>query len=175
MPYKLAAFCIAGAFGGLAGALFVQHERFISPSNVSFEISALALIMVIIGGAGTLYGPVLGALFVVLMRDELSARFGERWELVLGLVFVAFVYVLPKGIGGMVALIERRWGKGALTPQPPLPILGEGEPRSTLVDQISPFPRREGGAVSEAKRVRSASRTTPRGAPLPSSRPPLLR
>lgn len=98
--YKLAAFCIAGAVGGYAGALFAQHARFVTPETAAFEQSALALIMVIIGGAGTLYGPVLGAVVVVLLRDELSTRF-ENWELVLGVVFVAIVYLLPRGIGGL--------------------------------------------------------------------------
>lgn len=98
--YKLAAYVIAGGFAGLAGALFVQHQRFISPSNVSFEISALVLIMVIMGGAGTLHGPVIGAAVVLLLRDELSSRF-EHWELLLGLVFVAFVYLLPRGVAGL--------------------------------------------------------------------------
>ena len=101
LGYKLAAFCVAGAVGGFAGALFVQHQRFISPTNVSFEISALVLIMVIMGGSGTLYGPVAGAALVLLIRDELSSRF-QHWELLLGLVFIGFVYFLPRGAAGLL-------------------------------------------------------------------------
>lgn len=111
LPYKLGAFVIAGAVGGWAGALFVQMQRFISPSNVSFEISALVLIMVIIGGVGTLYGSVVGAATVLLIRDSLSARF-EHWELLLGLVFVCFVYFLPKGVGGVLRTARTRLGSG---------------------------------------------------------------
>lgn len=98
--YKLAAFCIAAASGGLAGALFVQHARLIAPNSISFEVSAQVLVMVIVGGAGTLYGPVLGAAIVVMLRDELSTAFAN-WELVMGIVFIAIVYLLPGGIGGI--------------------------------------------------------------------------
>ena len=115
--YKLGAFCIAGAVGGFAGALFVQHDRFISPTNVSFEISALTLIMVIMGGVGTLYGPVLGAAVVILFRDKLSTEFGERWDLILGIIFVLFVYFLPRGIGGLAKTISRRLAGGRV-PEP---------------------------------------------------------
>lgn len=97
---KLGSFVLSGGVAGYAGALFVQHERFISPSNVAFEVSALALIMVIVGGRGTLYGPVLGAAIVLLLRDELSRAFLENWRIVLGLIFIAIVYLLPHGVAG---------------------------------------------------------------------------
>jgi branched-chain amino acid transport system permease protein len=127
VPYKLAAFCISGAVAGYAGALFVQHDRFVSPTNVSFEISALALIMVIIGGTGTLYGPVLGAGVVVLLRDELSTRFAERWELLLGLVFIAVVYFLPRGVAGFAREVAMRVGRGMAPSPGPSPNAGAGE------------------------------------------------
>ena len=100
--YKLAAFCIAGAVGGFAGALSAQQARYVSPGDVSFEVSALALVAVIVGGRATLFGPVLGAAFVYILRDELSSAFAEHWRIVLGLAFVAVVYVLPRGLGGLV-------------------------------------------------------------------------
>jgi branched-chain amino acid transport system permease protein len=116
---KLGAFVIAGAVAGYAGALFVQHERFISPSNVAFEVSALALIMVIVGGRGTLYGPVLGSAMVLLLRDELSRAFLENWRIALGLVFVAVVYLLPRGIAGSLKgatrLVAGRFRRTAIT------------------------------------------------------------
>ena len=71
-----------------------------------------------------------GAAVVLLMRDEFSTRFGERWELVLGLVFVGFVYFLPRGIGGLLGMGERRLARTAPTPRPPSPLLraaGAGE------------------------------------------------
>ncbi len=103
--YKLAAYCTAGALAGYAGALYAQQQRFVSPGLAGFETSALALVMVIIGGRGTLVGPVLGAGVVLLLRDELSTRF-EEWQLVLGVVFIAIVYFLPRGLAA--ALRQRR-------------------------------------------------------------------
>lgn len=116
LRYKLAAFVIAGAFGGLAGGLFAYFQRFISPDNVAFQISALALIMVIVGGVGTLYGPVIGAAFILLLRDELSARF-ENWEIMLGAVFVLFVYFLPTGLGGLMQRLDALRGRGDPEPR----------------------------------------------------------
>lgn len=107
LGYRLASFTVAGAFGGLAGALFLQFNRFVSPTTVAFEISALVLIMVIVGGVGTLYGPVLGAGLVLLLREELAARF-EHWELFLGAVFVVFVYAMRGGLGGLLRRAAQR-------------------------------------------------------------------
>jgi branched-chain amino acid transport system permease protein len=102
--YKLAAFTIAGALAGLAGALHAQKFQFVSPELLGFTLSALALVMHTIGGGRSLYGPVLGAGVVLFVRDELSATF-EHWLLLLGIVFILFVYFLPRGIAG---LIDRR-------------------------------------------------------------------
>jgi branched-chain amino acid transport system permease protein len=111
--YKLAAFCLAGAVAGYAGALAVQHAKYVSPSDVSFEISALALVAVIVGGRATLYGAVLGAAFVYIVRDELSSAFSEHWRLVLGLVFIGVVYVLPRGLGGLVQQVGREFAQSS--------------------------------------------------------------
>ena len=130
--YKLAAYVLSGAVGGYAGALFVHLQRFVSTSNVAFGISALALIMVIIGGRGTLYGPVLGAGLILLLRDELSARF-EHFELVLGVVFILVVYFLPQGIGGLARQLRGRRGA---SPPPTTP------GRQVEVDQETDEPLR---------------------------------
>jgi branched-chain amino acid transport system permease protein len=105
--YKLAAYCTAGAFAGYAGALYAQQYRFLSPGVVGFEFSALVFVMVVIGGRGTLFGPVLGAGVVLLLRDELSSRF-EQWQLALGVVFILVVYFLPQGFGGLARLFGPR-------------------------------------------------------------------
>ena len=106
--YKLAVFSIAGAFAGYAGALTVQRGQGVSPSDMSFQVSALAAIALIVGGRGTLLGPVLGAAFVYVIRDELSSHFAEHWPLVLGGAFILVVYLLPGGLveGGRWV---RRW------------------------------------------------------------------
>ena len=93
-------FCIAGAAAGAAGSLWVAQARFVSPADLGFEVSAMALLAVVIGGRGSLWGAALGAAVVVLVRDELSPQLGGRGPLVLGLVFVAAVYLLPRGFAG---------------------------------------------------------------------------
>jgi branched-chain amino acid transport system permease protein len=97
---KYAVFCIAGAAAGAAGALWVAQARFVSPADLGFEVSAMALLAVVIGGRGSLWGAALGAAVVVLVREELSPQLGGRGPLVLGLVFVAAVYLLPRGFAG---------------------------------------------------------------------------
>jgi branched-chain amino acid transport system permease protein len=98
--YKLGALAVAGAVAGYAGALMTQQAKGVSPDDVSFEVSALAVIALIVGGRRTLLGPVVGAAFVYVLRDQLASHFAQHWHLVLGAVFVLVVYVLP---GGLVA------------------------------------------------------------------------
>ena len=82
---KYAVFCIAGAAAGAAGSLWVAQARFVSPADLGFEVSAMALLAVVIGGRGSLWGAALGAAVVVLVRDELSpssagaARWCSAW------------------------------------------------------------------------------------------------
>jgi branched-chain amino acid transport system permease protein len=105
--YKLAAFTVAGAMAGYAGALTMQQAKYVSPSTVAFEVSALAVVALIVGGQRSLLGPVLGAGFVYLIRDELADTFSEHWALVLGAVFVLVVYFLPRGIVGAGRALRR--------------------------------------------------------------------
>jgi branched-chain amino acid transport system permease protein len=102
--YKLAAFVVAGLFAGLAGVLYVAYSGYVSPSDVYWTSSGLVLIMVIVGGAGTLLGPAVGAALVLLLQNLVSSlpTVGERWQLMMGLVFVAFVLVGRGGIAGLV-------------------------------------------------------------------------
>ena len=106
---KFAVFVIAGAAAGAAGSLWVAQARFVSPADLGFEVSAMALLAVVIGGRGSLWGAALGAGVVVLVRDELSPTLGGRGPLVLGLVFVAAVYLLPRGFAG--TRLPRRGGR----------------------------------------------------------------
>lgn len=110
--YKLASFCIAGAVAGYAGGLFVQHNRFVSPDNISFLVSALVMIMVIVGGVRTLVGPVIGAAVVLLLRDQLSSLLLDGWQLVLGIIFVLIVYAAPRGLVGLAVALHRAVGRG---------------------------------------------------------------
>jgi branched-chain amino acid transport system permease protein len=102
--YKMAVYVIAGMFGGLAGFLFAHFNRNISPEALYWTESGQVLIMVIIGGAGSLTGPALGAALVRLLPSYLSS-YTERWQTVMGLVFILFVLFAPKGI---IGLLKRR-------------------------------------------------------------------
>jgi branched-chain amino acid transport system permease protein len=105
--YKLAAFVIAGAIAGLAGALFVAQQRLVTPSDLGFATSVPVLLAVIIGGDATPWGPCLGAAVVVVLRDVLGPSLGGHGSLVLGAVFVVTVFAVP---GGLARL--RREGRG---------------------------------------------------------------
>lgn len=111
--YKFAAYCLAGAIAGLAGALNAAQNRFVAPDVASFTTAALVFITVIVGGSGTLYGAFLGATVVILVRDELSSLVPGRSTLALGIVFVVVIYLLPQGLaGGLRQLAGRMFGRG---------------------------------------------------------------
>jgi branched-chain amino acid transport system permease protein len=106
--YKLAVFVIAGAIAGLAGGLLAAQQRLVTPADLGFATSAPVLLAVIIGGEATLWGPCLGAAVVVILRDVLGPSLGGHGSLVLGLVFVAMVFLVPGGLA--------RLGRGAGQP-----------------------------------------------------------
>lgn len=97
---KLAAFVFAGSIAGAAGTAWTMQTRFISPGDLGFAVSAIALLSVILGGAGTLWGPVVGATVVILVRDYVSGYVSGHGDLLLGVLFVVAVYALPRGIAG---------------------------------------------------------------------------
>lgn len=99
--HKYIWFIISGLFAGLAGGLSVYFNGFVSPTSLSVAISADALLMVLLGGAGTLIGPVIGAGSLVLLENIVSAYTG-RWLLVLGIIFVLVRMTTPYGILGLV-------------------------------------------------------------------------
>ncbi len=98
--YKLTAFVIGGAFGGVAGLMYAYFNNFVSPSDVYWTASGTVLLMVLIGGAGTLVGPVLGAAFFLLLQNALSSM-TERWPIILGAVFVIFIMFVRNGLVGV--------------------------------------------------------------------------
>ncbi len=110
--FKMAAFVIAGAFAGLAGMLLVQFFRHAAPQNLYWTTSGQVMVMIIVGGTGTLAGPILGAAVVRLFPLFISS-YTERWELLLGLLFILFVLFAPQGIMGVlrsppVALLSKK-------------------------------------------------------------------
>jgi ABC-type branched-subunit amino acid transport system permease subunit len=102
--YKYLAFIISALIGGISGILFAYYYGCPTPKDVGLIRSSTALIMVILGGSGTLVGPVIGAILIVFL-EELFSLITERWLLVLGLVYVIVVLLSPEGLLG--ALIKR--------------------------------------------------------------------
>jgi branched-chain amino acid transport system permease protein len=97
--YKLLAFVIAGTIAGVAGALYAQFLGSITPEAFLWRTSGEALLMVIIGGTGTLAGALLGAAAFILLQSLVSS-YTERWMLLLGVTFIVFVLFAPGGIVG---------------------------------------------------------------------------
>ena len=98
--YKLAAFVISGALAGAAGHMWAMHRGFVNPEIVGWHKSAEALLMILLGGLGTLAGPIVGALAYTAL-GEFAQLVTEKKLLVEGLVILAVVLILPKGITGI--------------------------------------------------------------------------
>jgi branched-chain amino acid transport system permease protein len=96
---KLAAFVIAGAAAALSGALYAYYNGFISPDALYWTTSGQVLVMVLVGGAGTLGGPAAGAA-VVLLLQNFAGSYTERWTLIVGAAFIAVVLAAPRGLAG---------------------------------------------------------------------------
>jgi hypothetical protein len=106
--YRLTAFVIAGVICGIGGFLFANHQQFLSPVYMHWIRSGDFLIMVILGGMGTIYGAVLGAIGLLTFEEILEGVVGkDYWQMVLGLLLVALVLFAKKGLFG---LTPHRWG-----------------------------------------------------------------
>ncbi|HEV8027462.1 MAG TPA: branched-chain amino acid ABC transporter permease [Stellaceae bacterium] len=103
---KLLSFVIAGTLAGLAGYLDAAQFGVVNPDLLGWRLSGTVLMMVILGGMGTLYGPVLGAFALVLLQDFLSDQ-TKHWLLPMGLFIILAVLVLPDGLGGLIAWASR--------------------------------------------------------------------
>ncbi|MES2537237.1 MAG: branched-chain amino acid ABC transporter permease [Pseudomonadota bacterium] len=112
--YKLAAFAIAAMLAGIAGFLLASKNGGVNPELLSWHESGAVLLMIILGGLGSLRGAVIGAAAFILLKEFYSsaAIFGalaERWQLTLGLTMIFFVALLPDGLIGL----SRRWRRPA--------------------------------------------------------------
>ncbi|MBA3479724.1 MAG: branched-chain amino acid ABC transporter permease [Lautropia sp.] len=103
--YELAAFVLAGAFAGVAGALFGLFNRGVFPDFAYWSKSAEVLIMVILGGMGHFWGPVIGAGALILLNQQISA-YTQFWPFVLGVTLIVLLFVFPGGIVGTVASMK---------------------------------------------------------------------
>jgi branched-chain amino acid transport system permease protein len=99
-PYRLAAFAIAGALCGLAGALLANHTNYLTPDYMHWTRSGEIMFMVILGGMGTGAGPILGSFALLLVEDFLS-HWTEHWQLYLGPLLVLSVLFFKRGLAGL--------------------------------------------------------------------------
>ena len=100
---------MSGLLTAVSGILFVYYTQFISPQTLALTSSAEVLLMVISGGAGTLLGPIVGAVLVVVVKTVVSG-FIERWNFLLGAIFVAIVILMPEGlVPGSARLWRLAW------------------------------------------------------------------
>jgi len=105
--YELGAFVIAGAFAGLAGGLFGIFNRGVFPDFAYWTKSSEVLIMTLLGGMGTFFGPALGAL-VLLWLNQQIVSYTQYWPLILGTILVVLLFVFPGGIAGAALGLWRR-------------------------------------------------------------------
>jgi branched-chain amino acid transport system permease protein len=104
--YKMAVVVVAYGFGSLAGALYTPFAGFVAPELFFWLVSGRVLIMVVVGGAGTLIGPIIGGAFFLMLEHELSEA-TELWPLFFGAIFIAFVMLAPEGIWGLLTKYTR--------------------------------------------------------------------
>jgi branched-chain amino acid transport system permease protein len=102
--YKLALFVMAGAMGGLSGALMVNHQNYVSPNLMHWTQSGMLMVMVILGGVGSLAGGLWGALLLLTLEDVI-ADYTLHWQFYVGWFLLAVVLLAPRGLNG---LFERR-------------------------------------------------------------------
>ncbi len=111
---RFLAFLFSGFWSGVAGLLYLYYNQFVSPQAVALTASAEALLMVIAGGTATLLGPIAGAALVVIVKNVASAHI-ERWNFVLGAIFVVIVVFMPEGL---VPGTVRRWRRAMAALRP---------------------------------------------------------
>ena len=105
--YKIAIVAISYALAGVAGALYAPFAGFANTELLFWLQSGQVLIMVIVGGTGTLIGPILGAIFFLLLQQQLS-NYTDSWALFFGTIFILFVLFLPEGIWGFLTTRRAR-------------------------------------------------------------------
>jgi branched-chain amino acid transport system permease protein len=103
--YKIVAVMLSGLFAGLAGALYAVQNRFAAPDFVYFLVSGETVIFNVMGGIGTLVGPLVGAGFFLLLREAFSRFFTEYYLIPVGVIFIAMVIFMPQGLLGFA----RNW------------------------------------------------------------------
>ncbi|MFP6731070.1 MAG: branched-chain amino acid ABC transporter ATP-binding protein/permease [Alphaproteobacteria bacterium] len=136
--HKYLAFVISALFAGCAGVMSGYYDGFVSPFDLSLMMSADAILMVILGGTGTLIGPVIGAVVIVALRNFLSTLMDD-WLIVLGVIFILTVFFAPNGVIG--------WFRGRKPESAAVASGGESPTETPMRDlttavQVAPAPSR---------------------------------
>jgi len=105
--YKVAAFMISGFVAGISGVLGAWNTQSVSPDSVNVETSILLIVMVILGGVGTLLGPLVGAAIVILVKFTVSS-YVDRWQTLLGIVFIVVILLAREGLVGSITKLSNR-------------------------------------------------------------------
>lgn len=153
--HKFLSFMVAGLFAGFAGALYVFHVNFVSPSAVEFARSAEGILMVILGGAGTLFGPAVGSLVVTFTRHQISL-YTDRWLIILGGIYVVTILAAPDGLAGGARRLWARLAREGLVGRTPRPS-GAEAPARKEVGANPGQAREEDRARDRSGRVKSRS------------------
>lgn len=143
---KLALFAISAVFMTLTGAVMAPRWTYIDPA-IAFNpmVSFQVVIMALLGGAGSLFGPLLGVVPLVFLFELLSANFPNYFSILLGLVFILVVYALPQGVAGFV---RKHWARARAVPAgPALAAAASSGPRTALLE-VSQVRRDFGGLVA---------------------------
>jgi ABC-type branched-subunit amino acid transport system permease subunit len=106
---------VAAMIGAVGGVAFVVLNAGIGPSQFDWSQSGLALVILIIGGSGTIYGAIIGAVIYEFASSYLTASFANSWQVYFGALFVALVLLLPGGVAGVVKLASGRLRLGGRT------------------------------------------------------------
>jgi len=158
--YKLAVFVLAAAFAGCGGALLGIFQSYMPPDAFALETSGQLVIQTVIGGAGTLIGPAVGAAIWLTLRDLLQTvpAIGDLWKFILGFLFVLLVTFMPNGVvGTIMRLWVRYWPRAPAAPaaadRP-----GDAAAREALLAPLPPALGR-GSASSLALEARAVSKS----------------
>jgi branched-chain amino acid transport system permease protein len=145
--YKLAVFALAAVFAGCGGALLGIFQSYMPPDAFALDTSGQLVIQTVIGGAGTLIGPTVGAAIWLVLRDvlQLVPGIGDLWKFILGFVFVMLVTFMPNGVvGTIIRLASRLWpsrpASAAVKVRHDGPLAGEG--------LLAPLPLAVGSAAA---------------------------
>ena len=106
LRYRLVCFVISGTLCGLAGVLLANHTDFVSPAMMHWTRSGDLIVMVVLGGMGSLFGPLLGAVALLVLEEALS-RVTEHWQIILGPLLLLVVLFARGGLDGLIARVSR--------------------------------------------------------------------